>query len=202
LTVTRFETSVAQEESIQLDSLSLPPNKESLDRLPRFNHLNTPIGDVHKTGLGSSAALITSLVAALLLHFSVIPASSLGETRSHDTAADNSRQDLDFIHNTSQYIHCLAQGKVGSGFDISSAVYGSQVYKRFDESVLRSLMDDSARPVPSEVWVSLRDPALRQPLANAKSPRRTATGNLAPERGLDMSDHANGFAPKDTAASR
>ncbi|KAG7530252.1 hypothetical protein FFLO_05182 [Filobasidium floriforme] len=139
-----------------LDSLSLPPNKESLDRLPRFNHLNTPIGDVHKTGLGSSAALITSLVAALLLNFSVIPASSLGGNRSHDTAANNSRQDLDFIHNTSQYIHCLAQGKVGSGFDISSAVYGSQVYKRFDESVLRSLIDDSARPVPSELLATLR----------------------------------------------
>lgn len=39
-----------------------------------------------------------------------------------------------------QYVHCLAQGKVGSGFDICSAVKGSQVYTRFDERVLKALM--------------------------------------------------------------
>lgn len=47
---------------------------------------------------------------------------------------------LDLVHNMAQYVHCLAQGKVGSGFDICSAVKGSQIYTRFDERVLRALM--------------------------------------------------------------
>lgn len=76
---------------------------------------------MHKTGLGSSAALITSLVTALLHHFQLSPS-------------------LDLVHNMAQYVHCLAQGKVGSGFDICSAVKGSQVYTRFDERVLKALM--------------------------------------------------------------
>ncbi|CAK9208385.1 unnamed protein product [Sphagnum troendelagicum] len=38
----------------------------------------------------------------------------------------------------SQAAHCAAQGKVGSGFDVSSAVFGSQRYVRFSPSVLLS----------------------------------------------------------------
>jgi phosphomevalonate kinase len=44
-------------------------------------------------------------------------------------------------HNLAQYVHCLAQGKVGSGFDVSAAVFGSQVYRRFDARVLHDLMN-------------------------------------------------------------
>lgn len=94
----------------------------SLDKIEPFAHQNTPISAVHKTGLGSSAALITSLVTALMRHFRLSP-------------------DLDLIHNMAQYVHCFAQGKVGSGFDVCSAVKGSQSYTRFDEKVLRGLMD-------------------------------------------------------------
>jgi phosphomevalonate kinase len=43
------------------------------------------------------------------------------------------------LHNLSQASHCHAQGKVGSGFDIASAVYGSCLYKRFSPSLLSSL---------------------------------------------------------------
>jgi len=46
------------------------------------------------------------------------------------------------VHNTAQYIHCLAQGKVGSGFDVSSATYGSQLYQRFSPDLLTPLMGD------------------------------------------------------------
>jgi phosphomevalonate kinase len=88
---------------------------------------------VHKTGLGSSAALITSLVSALLVHFSAI---------SRETFSDVHGEGRHLAHNLAQYVHCLAQGKVGSGFDVSSAVFGSQLYTRFDPAVLQDLMND------------------------------------------------------------
>jgi phosphomevalonate kinase len=90
---------------------------------------------VHKTGLGSSAALITSLVTALLVHTGAITQSSLSET-----SADGSSRRL--AHNLAQHVHCLAQGKVGSGFDVSAAVFGSQLYTRFSPAVLDPLMVD------------------------------------------------------------
>jgi ERG8-type phosphomevalonate kinase len=143
---------IAKETSFQLDALGLPPVLASLDKLPPFNHLNTKITDVHKTGLGSSAALITSLVSSLLVHLSVIPKSSLANSSSFRLDPDSAaRRDVDLIHNASQYIHCLAQGKVGSGFDVSSAVYGSQTYKRFDDSVLKPLMVEGESSSPTEV---------------------------------------------------
>jgi phosphomevalonate kinase len=41
----------------------------------------------------------------------------------------------------------LAQGKVGSGFDISSAVYGSHLYRRFSPSILTPLMKSPVSPI-------------------------------------------------------
>lgn len=43
------------------------------------------------------------------------------------------------LHNLAQAAHCAAQGKVGSGFDVASAVYGSCLYRRFSPSLLASL---------------------------------------------------------------
>jgi len=109
--------------------MGLPATLQSLSQVPAFAPTNVPISQVHKTGLGSSAALITSLTTALLIHFGVIPSCS--EEEKHRNLA----------HNLAQYIHCFAQGKVGSGFDVSAAVFGSQVYTRFNPSVLQELMD-------------------------------------------------------------
>ncbi|KAG8981541.1 phosphomevalonate kinase [Tulasnella sp. JGI-2019a] len=119
----------------QLAAMKLPSAIASLAKIPKFAATNCSLPDVHKTGLGSSAALITSLVGALLVHFSLIPASSL----QTENEADEGRR---LAHNVAQYVHCLAQGKVGSGFDVSSATYGSQIYKRFDPDVLQPLMSD------------------------------------------------------------
>lgn len=44
----------------------------------------------------------------------------------------------------SQFVHCLAQGKVGSGFDVAAAVFGSQLYTRFDPVVIKELMADAS----------------------------------------------------------
>ncbi|KAA8905346.1 ribosomal protein S5 domain 2-type protein [Sphaerosporella brunnea] len=91
--------------------------------VPRFNALNVPITSAHKTGLGSSAALTTALTACLLSTFSPIAAS---ETT---------------IHNLAQAAHCTAQGKVGSGFDVAAAVFGSCVYHRFSPPILEAVGD-------------------------------------------------------------
>ena len=76
---------------------------------------------IHKTGLGSSAALTTSLVGALYVHFT-------------------KKLDLLPIHNLAQLCHCYAQGKVGSGFDVSAAVYATHVYRRFSKCLLPDIL--------------------------------------------------------------
>ena len=70
------------------------------------------------------------------MKFSVVPPSVLLDSGSTKT------EERDLIHNAAQFIHCLAQGKVGSGFDVSSAVFGSQLYTRFNPGVIESLMVD------------------------------------------------------------
>ncbi|KAG1770440.1 ribosomal protein S5 domain 2-type protein [Suillus occidentalis] len=115
----------------QLESLGLPRTIKSLSQITPFCHNGVKLTDVHKTGMGSSAALITSLVSALLLHFAAI-----SETNFAVLEGDGRR----LAHNAAQFVHCLAQGKVGSGFDVSSAVFGSQIYRRFSPGVLDPLM--------------------------------------------------------------
>ena len=85
-----------------------------------------PITKAHKTGLGSSAALVTALTAAVLTHY--IP-------KRVDLSTPEGKRRL---HNLAQAAHCAAQGKVGSGFDVASAVFGSCLYRRFSPSILAS----------------------------------------------------------------
>ncbi|KAI9027180.1 phosphomevalonate kinase [Phycomyces nitens] len=111
----------------QLQTLGLDNSFESLAKLGPFSNTLSSLKSVHKTGLGSSAALTTSLVAALCVHFK---------------AADlDNNQDRTLVHNLAQFVHCFAQGKVGSGFDVSAAVWGSHRYRRFNPQVLSSIMD-------------------------------------------------------------
>ncbi|KAF9268879.1 Phosphomevalonate kinase [Marasmius fiardii PR-910] len=125
----------------QLESKGLPRSIQSLSQIPPFCPQGVQLSEVHKTGMGSSAALITSLVSSLLLHFGVISASVF---EGHDD------EDRHLAHNVSQFVHCLAQGKVGSGFDVSAAVFGSHIYTRFDPAVLKDLMsEETAEPTQS-----------------------------------------------------
>ncbi|KAJ3319626.1 phosphomevalonate kinase [Boothiomyces sp. JEL0866] len=55
-----------------LETAELPVNLDSLKSIPKFNKSNCSITNVHKTGLGSSAALVSALVSSLLLHFRVV----------------------------------------------------------------------------------------------------------------------------------
>jgi phosphomevalonate kinase len=94
----------------------------------KFIDFGVRLQDAHKTGLGSSAALVTAFTGAILSHY--LPTSyfnlSSPEGRSR-------------LHNLAQAAHCAAQGKVGSGFDVAAAVYGTCVYRRFSPSILSSL---------------------------------------------------------------
>lgn len=133
----------------QLTAQNLPPTLDSLAQLQPFTTTGVRLPDVHKTGLGSSAALITSLVSGLLLHLGVIPSDSFATEGGTESASEGRK----LAHNLSQYIHCLAQGKVGSGFDVSAAVFGSQLYTRFDPTVIEPLMkDDTVSRSPSCCW--------------------------------------------------
>ena len=102
------------------------PQKAALP-VERFASFNVPLWEAHKTGLGSSAALVTSFIAAVLTHY--LPS---------DRFSLNSEVDRRKLHNLAQAAHCAAQGKVGSGFDVASAVYGSCLYRRFTPSLLES----------------------------------------------------------------
>ncbi|KAK6332417.1 phosphomevalonate kinase [Orbilia brochopaga] len=108
--------------------------------LPRFNNLRTPLSAAHKTGLGSSAALVTALTAALLSHL----------------ASTDVKAHLPTIHNLAQAAHCAAQGKVGSGFDVAAATYGSCQYQRFPPSVLSAIPDPSSQTFTSQLRDTVR----------------------------------------------
>ncbi|KAF8161094.1 ribosomal protein S5 domain 2-type protein [Crassisporium funariophilum] len=119
----------------KLESMGLARTISSLSHIPPFCPTEVHLADVHKTGLGSSAALITSLTSALLVHLAAIPEASFSED-------DNEGRRL--AHNLAQYVHCVAQGKVGSGFDVSAAVFGSHIYTRFDPAVIQDSMNDNS----------------------------------------------------------
>ncbi len=123
----------SQTNQLKLRNLSI--DREGLKSLPEFLPLLSVNGNavVTKTGMGSSAALITSLVGCLVYFFT--------RTEGTITAAHFPTAVMRQIHNLAQVCHASAQGKVGSGFDVSAAVYGSQVYARFSPSVIRDILD-------------------------------------------------------------
>ncbi|KAL3844453.1 hypothetical protein ACJIZ3_001856 [Penstemon smallii] len=125
----------------QIEARGLPLTPESLASLAPFTSINFNAEEsggqnckpeVAKTGLGSSAAMTTAVVAALLHYLGVVNLPSV--TSGHI----QENEELDIVHIIAQTAHCIAQGKVGSGFDVSSAVYGSQRYIRFSPKVLSS----------------------------------------------------------------
>jgi phosphomevalonate kinase len=100
----------------------------TLSNTHHFTNFHVRLQDAHKTGLGSSAALVTAFTGAILCHY--LPESHFSLSSSKGLAK---------LHNLAQAAHCAAQGKVGSGFDIAAAVYGTCVYRRFSPSILSSL---------------------------------------------------------------
>ena len=60
-------------------------------------------------------------------------------------------------HNLSQIAHCAAQGKIGSGFDVAAAVYGSCVYRRFSPSIFAELGDVGSVDFPARLKAVVND---------------------------------------------
>ena len=105
-----------------------------------------PLNEAHKTGLGSSAALVTALIAAVFAHYLDPEGTSL-----------RSDSGILRLHNLAQAAHCAAQGKVGSGFDVAAAVYGSCVYRRFSPSVLDGLADPGTKGFSTRLKAVVED---------------------------------------------
>lgn len=94
--------------------------KVSLKSKKRFLYHNDEIANIAKTGLGSSASLVTVVVMAIVSQYYHQPIHEL----------------LNLVHNLAQISHCKAQGKIGSGFDVATAVYGSIRYRRFQPHLI------------------------------------------------------------------
>eukprot|EP00796_Vickermania_ingenoplastis_P001273 gene1273-731_t len=90
------------------------------------------VGEVSKTGLGSSAAMTTSVVACLCRAL-------------HGSA------DQDHIHGVAQIAHSVAQKKVGSGFDVYTAVYGTCAYRRISPAGVAAMIQSGDQPSSVEV---------------------------------------------------
>ncbi|KAL2608856.1 hypothetical protein R1flu_027429 [Riccia fluitans] len=130
----------------QIEAQQLPLTVETLTSLPEFSPITrnptevdsddvNMLPEVAKTGLGSSAAMTAAVAGAVLQYLNAVklPIHGMSLTSSSDSEL---RETMNLVHAVSQAAHCTAQGKVGSGFDISAAVYGSQRYIRFSPSIL------------------------------------------------------------------
>ncbi|RNF15300.1 putative phosphomevalonate kinase protein [Trypanosoma conorhini] len=100
------------------------------------------LGDVSKTGLGSSAAMTTSMVACLYRALTTHNGGSEGRENNIDAAAEK-----ELIHRVAQVAHCVAQGKIGSGFDVYTATYGTSAYRRFSPRLVETVMSGKESPV-------------------------------------------------------
>ncbi|KAF6148646.1 hypothetical protein GIB67_042605 [Kingdonia uniflora] len=107
----------------EIEARGLPLMSDSLASLPSFSsitfneegsNVEKCKPEVAKTGLGSSAAMTTAVVAALLHYLGVVNLPSSDKCLHQEDSGD-----LDLVHRVSQSAHCIAQGKVGSGFDIA-----------------------------------------------------------------------------------
>lgn len=105
--------------------------------------LEAEIGGVKKKiGFGSSAAAVVAAIAAVL--------------KFHGLDV-KSKEAKNVIYKLSAIAHYLAQGKVGSGFDVAASTYGGIfVYQRFDPAWLleRIKLNEGMRSIINSIWPS------------------------------------------------
>ncbi len=103
---------------IQVSGFSITTNNDA----PFAYSLST--GKVVKSGLGSSAAVTAASVGSVLKAFGTNPSEN------------------DVLHKLAQTAHSIATGKIGSGFDIAAACFGSIFYTRYSPEILKTLPPD------------------------------------------------------------
>ncbi|KAF9584480.1 phosphomevalonate kinase, partial [Lunasporangiospora selenospora] len=175
----------------ELEARGLALNTTSLRQIPLFVPTHTTLSKVHKTGLGSSAALITSLVSAIFVHFRAARLDDQ-DSQQHGVVANKA-----FLHNVAQFVHCFAQGKVGSGFDVSSAVWGSHTYRRFSPELLHEVMSHSEKQETDtktkedrlKALIQVLDPSQKPTWDNVVAPFRLAPGLHLMLADIDAGSH-------------
>ncbi len=94
-----------------------------------------------KIGFGSSAAATVSIIAAVIAY--------------HDKDI-RSRSAKDIIYKLAAVAHYLAQGKIGSGFDIAASVYGGAfVYRKPDSQWLLKELEKNIKGAAEKNWPEL-----------------------------------------------
>lgn len=92
----------------------------SLTSVDSVSHYSDGTVMVAKTGMGSSAALVASLVGALLSFFGAARLPCFDDILDQEPASapegtvPGLSESLDLTHNLAQACHCVAQGKVRS----------------------------------------------------------------------------------------
>ena len=124
----------------RLKSQGLAFTCENLRKIPSGASALDESGSLAKTGLGSSAALITSMVASML-HFFADP-------------------EKDQVHRYAQIVHALVQGKIGSGFDVYAASFGSSIYSRYSPKAIQGAMASLSTEEPGN-GSATRSPPLK-----------------------------------------
>ena len=125
---------------------NLPLSSSSYEKLEPFARPAT----VSKTGLGSSATLVSSLVGALMVSVGghVLPKKKKNTNPDSPTNPTNTTNTtnttVNLAHQLAQVCHVVAQGKVGSGFDVCSAIYGSICYERYTPTILQRFTSSSS----------------------------------------------------------
>jgi phosphomevalonate kinase len=82
-------------------------------------------------------------------------------------------QERECIHRIAQAAHCVAQGKIGSGFDVYTACHGTCAYTRFAASRIEPLMAEKSKVVVVEGrsnTVSVTLSTLKAVMGNFKHP--------------------------------
>lgn len=108
-------------------------------------------GKLKKVGFGSSAASVVATIAGLL--------------KFHGIDIEN-RETKNKIYKLSAITHYLAQGKVGSAFDVAASTYGGIFeYKRFDPKWLMQQLEQghTVREVVESNWPHLKIEPLQVP---------------------------------------
>lgn len=147
--------------------------KQSSDGQKTFLFHDKAIVDVPKTGLGSSAGLVTVISTALLSYFT-------GEMTKNT------------IHNAAQIAHCYAQKKIGSGFDVAAAVYGSIVYRRFDPVILNGILQHPYHSDPQSTALQVSFRSEIKELVNSEWEFKHESCVLPPRTRLIMGDVSGG----------